>query len=381
MQPATKVRARFLAAALAAGLLFSSHVHAADDCAQPKPVCDARAAIFRIKAFDPVASAVRIGPDTLVTARHAIADADHIVVFPAVGEAIEATAVPSAYAGDIILLKVSGLAPGPILKPASLDPKAQLFTVGVDVGRRRIRAYDPGRLTFPPAAGHPLARLHHDAYSQPGNSGGAVVDAAGRLVGIVASGGEGRSEAVPANALDALRAKSGNAHKAESKEIGAAIRICTLNIEDAQRARARRLHDQQAKALETSCRRSANRQLFDEAAKILGQTGRSAASIALFELSLAEDPNAVNTRLGLVVSLSLGGRYEDAVTHIRWLMDHGVEDMQVLRFGIQAGVWGGDRALAERAYARLKVVNPGLAERAKGFLEKPPPRLKPRTTP
>jgi len=372
------ILSRLWIAALTIGLLAGPA--AAEDCDQPRPVCAARDAVFRIKAFDPVASAVRIGPDTLVTARHAIADVDHIVVFPAVGEALEATAVPSAYPGDIMLLRVTGLPDGPALQPAPLDPKAQVFTVGVDVGRRRVRAYDPGRVTFPPAPGHPLARLHHDAYSQPGNSGGAVVDAEGRLVGIVASGGEGRSEAVPAAALTALRAKSGDAHKAESKEIGAAVRICTLNIEDTQRSRARRLHDNQAKALATSCRRSRNRQLFDEAAKILGRTGRTASSIALLETSLAEDPNAVNSRLSLVVSLSLGGRYEDAVGHIRWLMDHGVEDMQVLRFGIQAGVWGGDRALAQRAYDRLQVVNPGLAERAKGFLDNPPPRPKPRSS-
>ena len=346
----------------------------AQDCAQPEPVCAARDAVFAVSAFDPVASAVRIGSSRLVTTRHGIADQQEIVLFLANGDQIEARAVPSDYPGDLLLLEVEGLPEGPLLPLADAEPGTALYTVGADVGRGAIRAYDPGTLQLLPAEGFPLARLHHGAYSQPGNSGGALVDEAGRLIGIVASGGEGRFEAVPAAEIAKLEARSGSEHAEASAEIGAAVRVCTLLLEDLQQAGRRTLEDQEAKAVTTACTRSGNRQLYDLAAQTLGRTGRREASIALFERALAEDPNAINSRIGLVISLSLARRYEDQLPHLRVLMEQAPEDLQVLRLGIQAGVWGGDQALAERAFERLKLLNPQMAPAAKRFLDNPPPR-------
>ena len=78
---------------------------------------------------------------------------------------------------------------------------------------------------FLPAIGFPLARLHHDAYSQPGNSGGALINSSGHLVGIVTSGGDGRYEAIPLHAIDALKKASGSKHRQRCREISGAIRI------------------------------------------------------------------------------------------------------------------------------------------------------------
>jgi hypothetical protein len=193
-----------------------------DACDQPQPVCEARAAVFAISAFDPVGSAVRLDETRLVTARHVVADDVVVTVLLPDGQRLAAEVIPTDYPGDLVLLEARNLPPGPVLAPAKLDPASDLFTVGADVGLRRIRAYDPGRLTFAPAPDHPLARLHHSAYSQPGNSGGALVDEEGRLVGIVASGGEGRFEAVPAEAIAEVAARSGPDAAADSAELGAA---------------------------------------------------------------------------------------------------------------------------------------------------------------
>ena len=343
-------------------------------CTQPAPVCAARDAVFAVSAFDPVASAVRIGPRRLVTTRHGIADQERVVLFLADGSRSEARAVPSDYPGDLLLLEADSLPEGPILEIAEAAPDLPLHTVGADLGRGAVRAYDPGTLTFEPAEGYPLARLHNSAYSQPGNSGGALVDAEGRLVGIVASGGEGRFEAIPAAEIAALKARSGPEHKEASAEIGAAVRVCTLLLEELQQAGRRSLEDQEAKAVTTACRRSGNRQLFDLAGQTLGRTGRSEAAVALFEQALAEDPNAVNSRIGLVVTLNLARRYEDGLPHLRWLLDNADEDLQVLRLAIQSGIWGGDEPLARRAFERLKAVNPQMAPAAERFLNNPPPR-------
>ncbi len=151
------------------------------------------------------------------------------------------------------------------------------------------------------------------------------------------------------------------------------MRVCTTLLDEYRNA-GPRLDDQQAKAIETSCRRSGNRQLMDLAGQTLGRARLSAAAIDLFEDGLAEDPNAVNTRIGLVVTYHLARDFEAELPHLHWLMQNGGDDLQVLRFAVQAGAWGGDMELAERALARLKVVNPESAPAAEKFLQNPPPR-------
>jgi hypothetical protein len=190
--------------------------------------------------FDPVGSAVRISPTRLVTARHVVADEPSASLTLADGQVIEARVVPSDYPGDLILLESDALPPGPSLAPEEVGPEAALYTVASDVGSRRIRTYDPGhlRLALPPD--RPLARLHHDAYSQPGHSGGALVDEAGRLVGIVASGGEGRFEAIPAAAIAALSARSGPDFAAASAESGAGLYPVAGGVPRSRRAPRRR---------------------------------------------------------------------------------------------------------------------------------------------
>ena len=344
-----------------------------DACEQPLPVCDVRAAVFAVSSFDPIGSAVRIGPTRLVTARHVVADEQAVTVFLADGTTIEAQVLPTDYPGDLILLESSELPPGPSLTPEGVRPDAALFSVAAEVGSRRIRAYEPGRLQLAPPPDRPLARLHHDAYSQPGNSGGALVDEAGRLVGIVASGGEGRFEAVPAEAIAALSVRSGPDFAAASAEIGAAVRICTELLEE-RRAPGGRLGDEAAMAIETACRRSGNRQLMDLAGQTLGRDGRAPAAIGLFEQGLAEDPNAINTRIGLAITHHLAREFEAALPHLAWLLDHADDDLTVLRLAIQAGAWAGDEALARRALARLREVNPQAVPAAERFLNDPPPR-------
>jgi len=352
---------------------------AEEACEHGKAVCATRAAVFRISGFDPVASAVRIAADLLVTTRHSIADAETARVFDADDRTRVAKVLPSSFKGDLVLLRVPDLPDGPVLLPEVLRPDGQLHTVGTDVRTRAATVYPPGTLLFAPAEGHPLARIHHTAYSQPGNSGGALVDGDGRLVGIVTSGGEGRFEAIPVTDLNLLRASTGAAHAAASTETGGAVRICVTLLENLRRERARRMEDERAKALTTSCRRSGNRQLVDLAAQTLGRKGRAEASVMLFEEALQEDPHAVNSRIGLAVSLALARRHEAAVPHLRWLMDGGIEDLQVLRLAIQAGVWGDDETLARRALERIEAVNPQMAPTARRFVDNPPPKPQPRT--
>ncbi|MEM8687098.1 MAG: trypsin-like peptidase domain-containing protein [Pseudomonadota bacterium] len=357
-------------------LLGGAPAASADACEQPEKVCSARDAVFRISAFDPVGSAVRIGPNRLITSRHIVADRKTVDLFLADGTKLSAKVEPSGYAGDAILLSVEGLPDGPYLAPATTQKGAQVFTVGADISRRRIRAYAPGKVHLLPAEGKPLSRVHHSAYTQQGNSGGALVNVGGELVGIVAAGGEGRFEAVPASAIAALEAAVSAQDIEKGVEIGNAIKVCTLNLERLYSQRGP-LSDQEAKALATSCKRTGNRQYFDLAGQTLSQRRRVAAALQLFEASVAQDPNAVNSRLNLVITHHIARQYEKELPHLEWLMQNASENLQVLRLAIQAGVWAGDEGLAKRALAKLKEVNPQSAPAAERFLASPPPRPAP----
>ncbi|HBC06305.1 MAG TPA: hypothetical protein DC046_01840, partial [Rhodospirillaceae bacterium] len=98
-----------------------------------------------------------------------------------------------SYPGDLILLRLDGLVVQQPLTLGNAEIDQQVYAVGADVGRSAIRAYLPGRVVAVPPADKPLARVHHSARSQPGNSGGALFARDGSLVAIIASGGEGRN--------------------------------------------------------------------------------------------------------------------------------------------------------------------------------------------
>ena len=346
-------------------------------CAAPPPVCAAKAGVFAIQSFHPTASATRIGPDLLVTNRHVVANQATVRVVGPNGVRLNATVVPSSYPGDLIVLRVPDLPPGPILAPIQTPTATTtLRAIGYDVGRQEIRIYAPGQITAIPPADAPLARVHHDALSQPGNSGGALVNAEGHLLAIVAAGGEGRHDGIPATEIERLKSLSGPAHRDAHDQISLAYRQCMAATDAAGRGR-RPLSQEQLAFLDERCRASENRQLLDLAAQIFGRRGHFDKSIALFTAALDQDPNTLNTRLSLVVTLHLARRYADEIPHLKILMNTLPADVQVLRFAIQAGTWGGAPDLADQGMALLKRHHPKLAPLAERFRNAPPPPPRP----
>ncbi len=362
-------RLRLGAMVVALALLAWGRAGAQDGaCAAPEPVCAARAAVFAIGSrFDPLASAVRIGPDLLVSNRHVMADEVGAEVRLPDGRSLAAVVVPSGYPGDLVLLRVEDLGEGPVLERGADAADSELYAIGLDIAGRRVRAYAPGRLILAPAPGHSLARLYHSAPSQPGNSGGALVDGSGRLVGIVAAGGEGRNEAIPASALDVLLADSGPAYAEANRARGAATRACIEALEGGAQGGVR-LTESLAETLEWRCPESGNRQLLDLAAQAFGRAARHDRAIALFERAFAEDPHAINARIGLAATLQSARRHEAAVPHLDWLLGVVPSDLQVLRMAILSGKWGGAPALGQRALALIETHHPAMAPSARKFL-------------
>ncbi len=347
------------AAVLCAAAAFAAPAAAQSECTAPAAVCAVRGAVFALSSpFDPLASAVLVAPGEAVTNRHAVADETGVELRLADGTRLTGEVVPGVYPGDLVLLRVPGLTGRP--PPVAAAGDGPLYVVGADSADGSVRVYRPGRASALPAEGYPRARLHHSAQSQPGNSGGALVDGAGRLVGIVTAGGEGRNNAIPASEIAALRKASGPQHAAASRALGAAYRKCIEGLEGAATAG---LAD-----LANLCRATGNRELLDLAAQAAGRGGDFDTSEALFREALALDPNSVNTRLGLAVTLHLAERWGPEAVVLGRLVEELPTDFPVLRMAVQAGKFSGDTRLAGRALDLIAEHHPDALAEAKEFL-------------
>ncbi|RIA56856.1 trypsin-like peptidase domain-containing protein [Dichotomicrobium thermohalophilum] len=355
----------------------------ASECPHPEPVCAVRAAVFRIKSFDPEASAVRIAPDLLVTNRHVVGDRADVTVFTSGGE-LKGRVVPSAYRGDLALVQVKGLPRDAAVldidgERATADA-SRYYAVGADANREKVRVFAPGKLNLGPSDGAPFGRVHVSAAMRPGVSGGALVDETGRLVGIVVGGGEGRNEAMPVREVVELLALRDAAEAGTVQaELGGALVRCAAALDEAEEAPPNAwLSKDTLASIREDCRASENPGQFLRAGRLLATAGERDAAIAFMQAAVDRVPHSLNARISLLVALQLAGRFEQMVDHARWVMEVLPADPQALRFAIQAGVWGGDNRLAETAYGKLKQVDPRQAEAARRFIDNAPPAPRPR---
>lgn len=365
-----------LLAALFAVLFLSPNVGHAQACDAPASVCAVADDVVLVSGFEPIGSAVILDDGLLVTNRHIVADLQTVRVRLADGSPIGARVVPTDFPGDLVLLDAPGVRPTVRREIADATVDTMLYTVGFDLGRETVRVYAPGRL-ISPKADTPLARWHHDARSLPGNSGGALVDEAGRLVGIVASGGEGRNEAIPASALVRLREASGASKATVSQAIGDAYRRCVQSLDDARNL-PRGMAPEDADILMQDCLDTNNRQLMDVAGQTLGMRRYLDHATTLLETAVDIDPNAPNALISLAVTHSLTQNYAASAPVLRHGLTFLPSDPQLLRLALQAGLWGGDQALADMALARIESDIPQMAPFARRFYNDPPPPPTPR---
>ena len=377
MKRCLHLRETLRAAAVAFVMLAVPAAAQEEDCASAAPVCAARDAVFRVSAYGLNANAVRIAPNLLVTNRHVVADEEDAVIHLADGSQAPGQVVPTSYPGDLVLIEAE-LPEGPAIALDEDDDLGPWRTVAAAPDFRRIRVYREGGPLALPAPDLPLSRIHHTAQSQYGASGGALIDREGELVGIVTSGGENRGEAIPAGAIHQLRALSGDAHAEESRRIGEAYRDCDFALDRAGQA-GRGLPERLAATLEERCLAGNNKLQIELAAQALGRAGLLDRSAALFEKALSQDAQAINTRLGYLTTLHLSARFADEVPIIRALLKLIPEDGLLQRYAVQAGKWGGDRALAEQGARLVEQYTPAQGEAVRRFLNAdiPPPRRPP----
>ncbi len=355
------------------GLLVAAFTSRAEaqSCRAPEAVCKAAASVVMISSFEPIGSAVVIGDGLLVTNRHMVADNPAAKVTLADGTEIEARVAPTSYPGDLVGLVAPGISAPVLAHNVTPTKETDLYVIGFDVGRQAVRVYAPGRL-IAPRADTPLARLHHNARSLPGNSGGALVDANGNLVGIVASGGEGRNEAAAVSELARLQAQTGPDKIDMSRIIGRAYVRCVERLDSAQAHRGP-LSDGDAIEIEDACLATSNRQLMDEAGKTFGTRRDLDRALRMLEASYRQDPNAPNALISLAVTYHIAGRFADEIPILYHALAFMPEEPQLLRLALQAGIWGGDQALADRAMQQIESVLPQMAPPARRFYDNPPP--------
>ena len=340
-------------------------------CKAPDSVCAASSRVFRISSFDPLASAVAIGPNLFITNRHAVADEKKLIIFIPDQGPVEATIIPTSYSGDLILFQTDNLETPPPLTLAQANLKDSYYTIGADIRSRKIKVYKPGYLLIPLAIKKPLARLHNNAYSQPGNSGGALVNAKGQLIAIVSSGGNGRNEAIPASEIKKLKSLSGSENEIKSQKLGIAYRNCIEALESFSPT-SKQPPPQTITTLKVQCQKTNNRQLWDLAGQTFGRIGQYKQALKMFTSALEQDPNAINSLISIAIVHHLNGHYADEADYLRRLIEILPSDAGVLRLGIQAGAWGNDRSLMEKSLNLLETHHPNLAPMARSFIKKNP---------
>lgn len=151
-------------------------------------------------------SATVIRSGLLLTSAHVVAGAREVSLAFADGSAIEADVIGSDVLSDLAVLRARGRTPDPV--PLGDASRLRVGQLVVALGNPRGLA---GRVTagivsalgrsLPTASGRVIDEvIQTDAALNPGNSGGALADSSGRLVGVnTAVAGVGLGLAVPIN--------------------------------------------------------------------------------------------------------------------------------------------------------------------------------------
>ena len=338
--------------------------------------CDAGAAICAwtqrvvgIKTPNMIASGTLIGDGFVLTNRHVVEDHGSVLIRLPDGEVTRAQSIPHDVPVDLVLLRLRGTDnPLPRRDDAVPGHSPILTVVGFDQGRNQPRAYEPSTFArHPDATVLPQARIHADARALPGNSGGAVLNAAGELVGILAAGDGEMSEIIPIQHLSALLARSDSAHEQAFLQQGGAIRRCADLLYDAGSI-ARDPPSDLVMALKTACLTSGNKMLFDQAGQKFGEWWMFQLSEMFLRESLKLDPDSPNSLMSLAVTYHLDRQMEKERPLLERYLDIDPQNPQALRLAVQVAGVLKDRLLADRVLALMEAHNPAALPLAREFI-------------
>ncbi len=340
------------------------------DCDAPLAVCEWQERVVGIKTPNMIASGILIKDGFIVTNRHVVEDYQSVLVKSFFGNINKAEVIPHDIPVDMAIVALS---PNQIVPDVSNTlAKAQsqtLYVVAFDQGRNSVRVYKPSNFAhYPNLKEHPIARIHSNSKALPGNSGGAVVNQHGMLVGVLASGDQRISEIIPAKNIKKILGSMGTSHAKAFSEIGGFIRRCA----DALHVSGSILKNPPnpiISKLERNCLKSQNKQLIDQAGQTFGRWWMFERSEQFLRKSEILDPQSPNTLMSLAVTYQLARKPKQAVEILKRYLNLVPSNHQALRMSIQNAGMVGDKAFAEEALKLMERYNPAALPLAKSYLE------------
>ena len=338
-------------------------------CDDQDKVCTWKKRIVGIKTPTMTASGFLLDDGTLITNKHVAEDHPVVKVKLPSGQILTAKPSPNDYPADLAILVIPSYAPIFSEQIKIHQGKLQkLRVVAFDQGRNGTRIYPVSTFAiYPDSKKYPQARIHSDVFALPGNSGGAVVNELGELVGILASGDGNINEIIPAKHISAVQNSSDDSKREDFVTQGRAIRTCADLLYESNSI-AKNPPASLVSDLKTACLQSKNKQLFDQAGQLFGKWWMFLLSEMFLTESLKLDPNSPNTLMSLAVAYHLNRDYIKEKPLLEKYLELNPSDPQALRLSVQVAGLLKDEAFAEKSLELMREHNPNAVEFAQEFL-------------
>ena len=339
------------------------------NCKYNENICNKLNQVVGIKTPVMVASGTIIDDDFIVTNRHVVEDHKQLIIRYYNGEIKKAFPLTHNFPADLAILTLNKQKKNPtkLLKLNKIN--GMIRVIGFDQGRKSNRIYDKGKvIAYSDTNKYPQSRIHTDAKSLPGNSGGAVVDDIGNLVGILASGDGNINEIIPISLVNEVIKKTDLKHEDNFFKIGKNIRLCADTLEEAQYVQ-KNLDDKIKKNIDSYCWNSQNKQLIDQAGQTFGRLGHLNRARKFLEMSIKLDPSSPNSLISLAIVYHIQRDLEKESPLILRLLKLTPENPQVLRLGVQVAGILKDKAMSENVLELMSKYNKEALPLAKKFIE------------
>jgi hypothetical protein len=316
-----------------------------------------------------VASGTIFNKYFIITNRHVIEDHKQVIIKFYDGSIKKAYPIPHNYPVDLVILTLNKDTPLPY---KSIEPyliSGMLRVIAFDQGRNSNRIYKKGRIiVLPDIKKNVQARIHTSAKSLPGNSGGAVIDDNGNLVGFLASGDGNINEVISLSSLNGVLKNSDVKHTIDFFKIGKFIRLCADNLEIAFNIQ-RNPDPVLTRNITTNCWNSNNKQLIDQAGQTFGRLGDLQKSSKFLERSIMLDPMSPNSLLSLAITYHIDRKIIKERPIINRLLKLIPEDPQVLRLGVQVAGILKDKKMSKTILNLMSIHNKEALPLAKKFID------------
>jgi len=352
-------------------VLFISKFALSDlkNCKYNENICNKLNQVVGIKTPMMVASGTIIDDDFIVTNRHVVEDHKQLIIRYYNGEIKKAFPLTHNFPADLAILTLNKQKKNPtkLLKLNKIN--GMIRVIGFDQGRKSNRIYNKGKvIAYSDTNKYPQSRIHTDAKSLPGNSGGAVVDDNGNLVGILASGDGNINEIIPISLVNEVIKKTDLKHEDNFFKIGKNIRLCADNLEEAQYVQ-KNLDDKIKKNIDSYCWNSQNKQLIDQAGQTFGRLGDLNRARKFLEMSIKLDPSSPNSLISLAIVYHIKRDLEKERPIILKLLELTPENPQVLRLGVQVAGILKDKEMSKNVLELMSKYNREALPLAKKFIE------------